>query len=397
MDKKMYKYIAILLGLIVLLVIFMWLTNLVTGGSKLSYVGLEEKMVSATKKYVEKYPNVLPSAPNSSITISSTNLINDGYLNELNSYIKNENVICNGSVEIFLSNDDYYNYVPNLSCGNLYSSIKLYDKVIADNEYGVVSGSGLYQRVNGEFILDENKLTDAGNSDTFEYVFRGDEVNNYVKLDDNYWRIVSINDTNDMLLIYVGHIQRTTAWDDRYNEVVNKNQGVNIYEQNGIKSRAMESVEAFYNEEVTLMNKEKYSSKTKYLITPMNLCVGKRNTTDSDMSGKAECSVILEEQYTGLLPAYYYMSASLDDNCTSIVSRNCGNYNYLSQFNDYWWLLTANSETTNEAYNVSRNTAQSNLCSSRSNIRPVILLGSRALYESGIGTEDDPYIVKFFN
>ena len=185
MDKKMYKYIAILLGLIVLLVIFMWLTNLITGGSKLSYVGLEEKMVSATKKYVEKYPNVLPSSPNSSITISSTNLINEGYINELNSYLNNENIICNGSVEIFLSNDDYYDYVPNLSCGNLYSSIKLYDKVIADNEYGIVSGSGLYQRVNGEFILDENKLTDPGNSESFEYVFRGDEVNNFVKIDDN--------------------------------------------------------------------------------------------------------------------------------------------------------------------------------------------------------------------
>ena len=339
----------------------------------------------------------MPSYPNSSVTISSINLINEGYIKELNSYIKNENVICSGSVEIFLSNDNYYDYVPNLSCGNLYSSIKLYDKVITDNEYGVVSGSGLYQRIDGKFVTDELDLNSPGISDSFEYVFRGDEVNNYVKIDDNYWRIVSINDFNDMLLIYVGHVQKTYAWDDRYNEHVNKNHGVNIYEQNGIKSRAMESVEAFYNQETPLMNKEQYSSKTKYLISPMNLCVGMRDTKDKDISGKTECSKILENQYTGLLPAYYYMSASLDDSCVSIVSRNCGNYNYLSQFDDYWWLLTANAETTNEAYNVSRKAVSSNLCSAKSNIRPTIMLGSRALYESGIGTKTDPYVVKFFN
>ena len=145
------------------------------------------------------------------------------------------------------------------------------------------------------------------------------------------------------------------------------------------------------------MNKEQYSSKTKYLISPMNLCVGMRDTKDKDISGKTECSKILENQYTGLLPAYYYMSASLDDSCVSIVSRNCGNYNYLSQFDDYWWLLTANAETTNEAYNVSRKAVSSNLCSAKSNIRPTIMLGSRALYESGIGTKTDPYVVKFFN
>ena len=158
----------------------------------------------------------------------------------------------------------------------------------------------------------------------------------------------------------------------------------------------MENALKFYNGEVVLMDKEPYSEKTRYLTVPMSLCVGKRNQTDSDISGSIECQTILENQYVGLLPAYYYMSASLDDSCNSIVSKNCGNYNYLSYFDDYWWLLTANSENTNEAYNISRKFAESTLCSSRSNIRPIIMLGSRAIYDSGDGTENNPYIVKYF-
>lgn len=396
MDKKMYKYVGILIGLVVLCFVFVWFSNTLTGGGRLSYEDLETKLYNAAKNYIEDYPNALPSVSNTSVTISSTTLINGGYINDLSSYVGDGTVICNGSVEIYLSNTDNYNYVPDLHCGVKYSSIKLYDKVTADNGYGVVSGSGLYVRANNKFILNEDELYELDGSTPYEYVFRGDEVNNFVKIDDNYWRIVSIDENNNMLLIYTGHIQKASAWDDRYNEEFDKTQGINIYEQNGIKSRAMQSIESFYKEEAVLENKTVYSPKTKYLISPMDLCVGKRSSTAADSSGKIECAVVLEEQYAGLLPAYYYMSASLDDDCKSIESRNCGNYNYLSQFDDYWWLLTANNANTNEAYNVVQKYAQSSLCSYKSNIRPTILLGSRAVYEGGTGTEADPYTVKFF-
>jgi len=396
MDKSMYKYVGILVGLLVLVIVFMWFTSLISNGRTYTYEEVEAKLVEATKRYVEDYPGVLPSTPNTSNTISASALIENGYIKDLSSYTKDETVICNGSVDIFLSNLDNYNYVPSLYCGAKYETIKLADKVAADNDYGVVSGSGLYQRVNGKFITDEQDLSNTGSADTFEYVFRGDEVNNYVKIDENYWRIVSISDTNDIYMIYVGTVQKSSPWDDRYNELVDKNQGINVYEDSGIKSRVMQKVEEFYNGEVILKNKEPYSEKTKYLITPMDICVGKRSTTATDISGKIECSKILEEQYVGLLPAYYYMSASLDDNCTTIVSKSCGNYNYFSDFDDYWWLLTANEEITNEAFAVSQKSVDTFYCSNKSSVRPTILLGSRAAYESGSGTYEDPYIVKYF-
>lgn len=395
MDKKIYKYIGILVGLLVLIVIVVWLGSLLTGGGKLSYVEIETKLVKAAKEYAEDHPAILPTENGTSMTLSSTVLINNGYIKELSSYSSDSNTVCNGSVEIYLTEGNFYNYVPNFNCGTKYKTIRLYDKVLTDNDYGVVTGSGLYERRNGKFITN---YEDLGSDDytSLEYVFRGDEVNNFVKIDNNYWRIVAINEDNDMLLIYVGYIQKNSAWDDRYNAEYNKNQGINIYEQDGIKSRAMESVEKFYNGEVVLVDKEEYSPKTRYLTVPMNLCVGKRSTTETDISGAIECKKTLENQYAGLLPAYYYMSASLDVDCDSIVSKNCGNYNYLSQFDDYWWLLTANSENTNEAYSISKKYADSNLCSYKSSIRPTIMLGSRVVYESGIGTQADPYTIKFY-
>ncbi len=398
MDKKMYRYIVLLLIVVLILIFSFWFINILTGGTKLSYVSLEEKLVVAAKKYVEDNKSVLPSEVGTSSTISSTVLINNNYIDDLSSYISDSSVNCNGKVEIYKVEDGYYNYTPVLSCGNKYNSIKLSDKVLLDNNYGVVSEDGLYERVDGEFVTD---YSDLGNSsESVEYVFRGDNVNNFVKIDENVWRIVSINDVGDMLLIFSGSLQKPIAWDDRYNEDVNKNHGINNYEYNGLKSRAMESVINFYEGNTTLVDsndyKVEYSEKTRYLTVPMNLCIGKRSLTDADDSGSIECKKILENQYVGLLPAYYYMSASLDSNCDSIVSKNCGNYNYLSYFNDDWWLLTANSDNTNEAYFVSKKVAESDLCRIKKSIRPIIMLGSRVIYDSGSGTENDPYIVKFY-
>ena len=399
MDKKMIKYVAILVGLIVLTILFLLITNSIKGGVKYSYEDIETKLVTAAKKYVENKKknniNVLPDAEGDSFTLSANTLINEDYLDDLSSYAKDD-VVCNGSVEIFNAGNNNYDYVPNLICGNVYrTSVKLAEKVVEDNDSGVTQGSGLYQRVNGKFVTDYSDLT-GGGSDSFEYVFRGDDVNNYVKIDDNLWRIVAIDDSDNVLLIFNSHSQRAMAWDEKYNEDVNKYHGINTYESNGLESNAFKSVNEFYGETVVLRDREVYSPKTKYLITPMDLCIGKRSPDDSDLSGKSECSVILENQKMGLLPAYYYMSASLDSGCTSVVSKNCGNYNYLSQFDDYWWLLTANSENTNEAYTVSKKYVESSLCNYKADIRPIIKLGSRVLYSDGNGTLSNPYTVKYY-
>ena len=90
------------------------------------------------------------------------------------------------------------------------------------------------------------------------------------------------------------------------------------------------------------------------------------------------------------------MSASLDSGCETIVSKQCGNYNYFSSFNDYWWLVTANSENTNEAFAVSWRSATNEVCSEKSAVKPVIKISSSTLYDSGDGSYETPYLVKFY-
>lgn len=396
MDKKMYKYIGILVGLVVLLVVVVWISNLVSGGTTYSYESIEKKLVSATKSYMKDHSAMLPTEVGESVTISPTVLVNNNYFKGFESYVKDSDVVCNGSVDVYMAGDGYYDYTPTLNCGNKHNTTKLYEKVLEDNNYGIVMGYGLYQRVDGKFITNEDDLVIDNNYESLEYVFRGKDVNNYVKIDDNYWRIVAISDAGDMTLLFSGTLQRGVSWDDKYNESVGKNQGINDYEKNGIKSTIREEVEKFYNGEATLLNKEEYSPKTKYLISPASLCIGKRKATDKDSSGKIECSQRLDGQYVGLLPAYYYMSASVDENCDTITSRSCGNDNYLSSFNDYWWLLTANQEASNEAYQVFKTYARSELCIAKTNVKPTVLLGNRVLWESGDGSSNNPYTIKFY-
>lgn len=397
MDKQMIKYVSILVGLIVLLIIFLLLKNSFTGGVKYSYEDIETKMTTAAKKYVEdkkkNNQDVLPDAVGTNYEISSTILVNDGYINELSSYAKGD-VICNGNVEVWNAGNGNYDYVPYLKCGSVYETTKLVSKVLEDNDFGVTYGSGLYQRKDGKFVTDDSGL--GGSSDSFEYVFRGDDVKNYVQIDENIWRIVAIDGEDNMLLLLDNHSQKAYPWDEKYNEEINKYQGVNIYEENGLESNAYKIVRDFYDGNLNLMNKEKYSSKTRHILVPMDLCIGGRSEKDTSIDGSSECKKVLEGEYMGLLPAYYYMSASLDTSCTEITSKSCGNYNYMSSFGDYWWLLTANSDTTNEAYSVSVKYATSNICSYKADIRPIIKIGSRVVYSEGNGTLENPYKIKYF-
>jgi hypothetical protein len=397
-DKKMLKYVIILVGLIVLLIIISYLSNRVTGGKKYTYEQLEEKMVDATKKYIDNKKknnlDVLPSAVGTEAEFSATVLVNEGYLDELSSYVKGD-VICNGSVHVFNAGNDNYDYEPELICGASYETQKLVNQVIKDNDFGVTSGSGLYQRINGKFVLDEQDFSQGG-TDEFEYVFRGEDVNNYVLIDDNYWRIIAIDNQDNMLLLFDSRSQKSFAWDDKYNEIEKKYFGVNTYYDNGLESTAYSTIQDFYEGKVKILNNAPLSDKIKNVLTPFTICVGKRSEEDSSTDGSTECKETLDDQYMSLLPAYYFMSASLDSKCTSVTSKSCGNFNYLSGSSYHWWLLTADTANSHAAYIVSEKNITSNNCHNKANIKPTFMLGSRVLYAEGKGTEDEPYKIKYF-
>ena len=390
MDKQMIKYACILGGLLFIVVVFFLITG--AGGQKYEYRDMELMMVRAARQLAAEDPKVLPTAENSSQTISAKRLMDGGYLDNLSDMAMDETT-CSGEVEIFQTKKGIYNYVPQLNCGKYWTTQKLADKIVEDNLGGTVQGPGLYVRYDGEFITDENDL-DRFPAD--EYVFRGEGVKNYIKIEETIWRVVAITADGDILAILTNDLSKNSSWDNRYNTEVNKSEGINEYELNGIKSRAMQAAINVFEEKTGLIDGS-YSARIKYLASPMELCYGKRATKDEGNDGKLECDKKTSEIYMGLLPAYYYMSASLDENCVRTTSKSCGNYNYLASIDDSsWWTSTANSDNTNEAYVVTGRVLKSETCSFPNEIKPVMLIGKRAAWSKGTGTKDDPYIIRYF-
>lgn len=388
MDKQMLKYLGILGVLLVIMILFFLVTN--AGGQKYEYREMEVQLVKAARKYAADNPKILPTAENSSQTISAKVLTNLGYIDDLSSYAKDE-TNCSGGVEIYQTVSGVYNYVPTLNCGKYFSSVKLSTKIINDYMGGTTQGPGLYARYDGKFLTDEN---DIDRLPADEYVFRGDGVKNYIKVEDTLWRIVAIDADGNIIAILVDELKNNTSWDNRYNVETSRYDGVNEYEMNGIKSRAMQAAENVFNEKVALLDKL-YSSRIKYMVSQMDLCVGKRGSKQEGNDGSIECKEVLEGQFSALLPAYYFMSASLDENCTKTTSKSCGNYNYLASIGNSWWTSTGNADNTSEAFVVNSRALKSQTCSYTDDIKPIVMFGSRSVYSKGSGSKDDPYIIRY--
>ncbi len=375
MDKKLIKYVLIIIAILFLIILFILLNNALSGGKskKLSYYEIEDEMVSATYSYL-KTENQFPEFGDELI-VTTRMLINKGYMKELSDYTDDtEN--CSGEVVVNKIDDEKYNYIPSLTCRN-YDTKTLSSAVIDDNLTTV--GSGLYQQKGADY----------------EYIFRGDEVNNYVVIGKNYWRIVSIDMDGNLLLVSSSLLNNNYSWDNRYNDVEKGIYGINDYETNGFKSNAYKVLNGLYDNigKTKFVNGTVLDEELKHLMIPYNLCVGSRNNNDTDFSGKIECGKIKENQYFGLLPVNYYVEASLDPKCDSLLSKNCWNYNYISNLGYSWWTMTPNNDSTYKAYRISDKTVFISECKEPFYYRLAIKVDSRALYNSGVGTKEDPYTV----
>ena len=361
-KKKMIKLGIIIIGVFVLLIILLLVFHSLTANRSNSYQDIENKMLNAAKKYYKKNENLLPQTSNEQVTIDDVSLTSLGYLKSLTELVKKEGVTCTGKVVISYNNDRY-RYTPLLDCGNAYKTETLASHIEATVER-VYSGTGLYD-LNGE------------------YVYRGEEPNNYVKFADHNYRIIKIVDGN-VVLILNERSERST-WDDRYNSNRDDNDGINDYTVSRIKE---------YLDKAYIEN-EFVNESGKSLIVKHDLYIGKRKESDNYNDGSIEKSEVLENQYIGLLPLYDYINASIDQNCNSAITDSCTNYNYLNYYNYNWWTITADSTNTFRAYRISNyGTIDTVRGSSIGFVRPVIYLINDAIYVSGDGTKDNPYTVK---
>lgn len=364
MKKKLMRMMLIVVGVLVVFLIIILIMSFFKNGYK-TYEEIEQDLKNAAIEYYEVQSGLLPREEGETITVRASTLADAELMKPLSELREGEN--CSGRVEVTKVGDNII-YTPYLECGDNYTTKELYKAVL---EQGIViSGNGLYD-LNGE------------------KVYRGDDVNNYVSLDNAIYRIVKVSPNNKMLLI-LNEVDSTLSsyYDDRYNPAKRFNSGFNDYRISRIKE--------FLDDLYSSKNDIKILSKNdKEKLASFNLCIGKRNATETNNTNAIECSDVLENQMIGLLTASDYMNASLDVNCKATTDKSCQNYNYLRLKETEWWLLTGNAANDYEAYVVKSNGyIDINTTSGYKKIRPTIMLNNNVMIKSGNGSASNPFILK---
>lgn len=329
----------------------------------ISYSDIKKKMESAAESYCSSNCEKLFDGVNS-VTIPVSTLIDGGYIKELNKLTRDSKNSCSGEVIVTKGYSDY-NYVSKLDCGNKYSDVSISDIVTRKNNY-VTSGNGLYN------------MNDIS-------IYRGDSVNNYIKLDgkdDTMYRIVKVNDDGSLMFILSDFSKLTlSVWDDRYNSTVGRNDGINDYSI----SRAKDGLEKLLS--------SSYKNSVGKKAIKYEYCIGSRKDSDSTNDGSIECSNKSSE-YISLISVYDIINASLDSNCSSVLnSRSCTNYNYLNDYERDFWTVTSVEDTSNMVYRYNEYNIEDERAKRKHSLRFVFTISGDQNYKSGDGSLDNPYVL----
>ena len=372
--------ILIILGVaVVIIVIFALVTkpkgDVVVKGTK--YGELETKLQNAAIKYIGKHKKLLPTTKDDVTRVKLNTLISNNYIGKLVA-VDNANTKCDGYVEISKISDDKedYRYTPYIKCGEYYTTKTIGDYII-DKETN-----------DGTF----NRTTDAGLYQMGEkYIFKGESVNNFIKIGDHKYRIIGIESDKTLKLISTTLTNSSYVWDDRYNVDKKENYGINNFQ----KSRLYDSLLALY--ENTDINKGEiyFSSDEKEYIIEHDFCIGRRSIADGNIYSGVECTETIPLK-VGLLTVDEVSKASIDPNCNSIYSEACFNYNYFypAGRKKSYTTITPVADNSYQFYKIRYDGALNLTASVSSQLYPVVYINSKTIFSSGTGTTDDPYIVR---
>lgn len=365
-KKKMIIILSSVVGVVLLVVIFLVVYNLIANSNQ-SYSQLETTLEKAARNYYKENEALLPIEDGDIVTVDSTMLVTGEYMKPLEEL---NDSICSGTVTV-KKNGDKYLYTSYLDCGDDYKTTKLVDTVKATLDHLTDDGTGLY-------LLDN------------EYVYRGENPNNYITFAGATWRIVKIDESNNIALTSYNNVnfKGNIHWDNRYNAEKDSLVGINEYKLSRVRERLLE----LYG------NRTIFPEESLEKIIPKNICIGKRADSDTSKDGSVECSAVLENESISLIPAYDFMNASLDTKCVKTVSPECQNYNYLStqgpDVSSTYWLLTATTENSFTVYRVLNGSLQNVRGNSNAIVRPVIYLQDDVIFNGGTGTLANPYVMK---
>lgn len=350
LENKMFKVFA---GVILLVIVIIVVAVIFASGKNKTLTTSE--LQAAAQSYYQKNPAQLPKENYDSVTIQLHTLVMNGYISS------NKTTSCPSYVVVTNMNGTY-SYTPFIKCtdDSTNNSTTLMSKLTASM---TTSGSGLYN-LDGKFI------------------FRGENPNNYVKFADSLWRVIGLDEFNNIKIIYSDIYVNYNEWDDRYNKDVDRDKGINNFLGNE-KSRIKEFLDSYFALE---NNIEKFTAERIARTTKFNTCIDK-----IDLESNTITCTETHNSRISTLTVSDYINASLDDSCSMSNSINCRNYNYL---NLDGWAINAYNGNSYQAYYIDKDEGiYARDAYIRGAIRPVLALRNDVIYISGSGTQLDPYII----
>lgn len=363
--KKIDKKILIIVGIVllspVLLIIFLAIFR-GCGNSKITPEKYENKMVEAAKNYFEE--KGLPSNEAEIKSVKLSELVKGEYIKSTEDLMGDAS--CEGSVTVRrngssydVHNEGYLNYIVNLSCDN-YETETLKKNILEDL---VTQGNGVYE-LNGH------------------YVYKGDEVNNYIKFFDKNYIILNVDSNGIAKLLKVDSEVTDRIWDNKYNIENDTLNGINNYQESAIKKSLVDD----YNSDKIL------SKSARQHMVANDVCIDSTLYSTGNLKNYS-CSKKVEKQAISLIDIDDYALASLDSNCNSIYSKSCINYNYLKNFRITTWTMNALADNSYEVYYLTNGNLKKDVASEYRYYNLVIYIDANERV-SGMGTENDPYVIK---
>jgi type IV pilus assembly protein PilA len=364
--------VIVILGIIALIAVGSAL-NIFTKSKESLYNTQKEIIESAAKKWIIANNNYIPSdGSNYELTLST--LVTEGYLDD-------------GDIEDPRTGDNINAYVNVYfdSASNQYKA-KLIDtdaefaaqETILNASTVVTSGTGLY---NDEDV--------AG-----RYYFKGSNPNNYIKFNNEIWRIVSIESDGKIkivkqdgfLKVYDETGKRTSS---NGNTACTSQAGCPIWagnKNNVVQDSTLKSyLNSDYYNQLNKKAKESITSGTwcyKYLTIPNN------NTSSEFREDELNnfCETEKVSDRIGILSVKEVIDSSIGTCGFKITCQNT----YLNISKKYWLL---NYNATSLILNASGQIVSNNSNDSSVYVKPVVYLDSSTLL-TGKGTSSSPFKIK---
>ena len=328
--------VVAILGLIALIV-YPAITSVIRNARESSYNDQVKVIEKAAKEWSTEHANILPD-DGSTYRLPVSELLDKGYIS--NDEIKdprNSSKNLTGNVEIKYD-----------------SSIKQFTFKYVDNSSKTndVAAASLATTITNNSKKKDILLANDG-------IYKGDNPDNYLKLNGTIWRILS-NNSDGSIKIVSNEQTAQISWDT---------EGSTEFDNSTVK---------------TYLNSTFYPSLNN---------VTEFKTSDFCLNYNGEQCTKKENITVGLLTTEDYLNASNNLKCISGTETECTKGNYLSDFSETNGPEYTLNSVNNNIYTIDKGILNKTSSSAALNVRPVLTIDKSAKLVGGTGSKDNPYLI----